>query len=113
MLDPVVKLTSPKYIVSSPTNIKIVYPLIGVGEGQNFGLSYTQLMTMDLLQYDVSMTEILHTTCSKHVVVDGKGLVSMRPSHVYFWMCMKQVFKKHKKTMIILNISLILPAFLF
>ena len=73
------------------------YPLIGVGEGQNFGLSYTQLMTMDLLQYDVSVTEILHTTCSKHVVVDGKGLVSMRPSHVYFWMCMKHRFQKNTK----------------
>ena len=70
----------------------MAYPLIGVGGGQNFGLSYTRLMTMDLLQYDVSMTEILHTTCSKHVVVDGKGLVSMRPSHVYFWMCMKHRF---------------------
>ena len=53
------------------------YPLIGVGEGQNFGLSYTQLMTTDLLQYDIAMTEILHTTCSKHVVVDGKGPLSM------------------------------------
>ena len=62
------------------------------GEGQNFGLSCTQLMTMDLLQYDIAVTKILHTTCSKHVVVDGKGPVSMRPSHVYFWMCMKHRF---------------------
>ena len=53
------------------------YPLIGGGEGQNFGLSYTQLMTMDLLQYDIIVSETHHTTCSKHVVVDGKGLVSM------------------------------------
>ena len=47
------------------------YPLMGVGEGQNFGLSYTQLMTMDLLQYDITVSETHHTTCSKHVVVDG------------------------------------------
>ena len=69
-----------------------LYPLIGVGEGQNFGLSYTRLMTMDLLQYYIAVTEIHHTTCSKHVVVDGKGPVSMQPSHVYFWMCMKHRF---------------------
>ena len=68
------------------------YPLIRAGEGQNFGLSYTRLMTMDLLQYDIAVTEIHHTTCSKHVVVDGKGLVSMQPSHVYFWMCTKHRF---------------------
>ena len=68
------------------------YPLIGVGEGQTFGLSYTRLMTTDLLQYDIAVSETHHTTCSKHVLVDGKGLVSMRPSHVYFWMCTKHRF---------------------
>ena len=75
----------------------LVYPLIGVGEGQIFGLSYIQLMTMDLLQYDITVTEIHHTTCSKHVVVDGKGLVSMQPSHVYYRMCTKHRFKKNTK----------------
>ena len=51
-------------------------------------------MTTDLLQYDIAMTETHHTTCSKHVVVDREGLVSMRPSHVYFWMCTKHRFQK-------------------
>ena len=54
----------------------VCYPLIGVGEDQNFGLSYTRLMTMDILHYDGSMAEMMQTTSSKHALVDGKGLVS-------------------------------------
>ena len=53
---------------------------------------WPRLMTTDLLQYDVAVSETHHTTCSKHVVVDGKGPASMQPSHVHFWMCMKHRF---------------------
>ena len=54
-------------------------------------------MTINLLQYDIAVTKTHHTTCSKHVVVDGKGPVSMQPSHVYFWMCTKHRFRKKQK----------------
>ena len=103
-------MTTPVEHNMSKNNGSTPYPLIGVGEGRNFGLSYTRLMTTDLIQYDIAMTKTHHTTCSKHVVVDGKGPVSMRPSHVYFWMCMKHRFKKTQKNN---DNPLILLAFLF
>ena len=54
-------------------------------------------MTTDLLQYDISMTEILHTTCSKHVVVDGKGLVPC-DHHMSTFGCARNTgFKKTQK----------------